>query len=194
MTDYETFREKLLSQRYRACEIPSRDEPGVYALFLTSQTALPGLAVESDVLYIGMTESSLKVRNHFNHSQSGFSSPRRTLGALLKEQLNLTALPRSPGPSASNVKNYRFSDEGEKRLTRWMDSYLTYGLCPVNADVRGIEGRLIRELRPPLNLTKWRNPQASRLKALRKASSDEASYSRNRKGASGFPASKQSDD
>ena len=178
MIKCETFREKLLSQRYRASEIPAHDEPGVYALFLVDRTALPGLAVESDVLYVGMTESSLEVRNHFSHSNSGFSSPRRTLGALLKEKLKLKVLPRAPGPSVSNVKNYRFSGDGEKRLTAWMDSHLTYGLCPADAHVREIEGRLIRELEPPLNLTKWRNPQARQLRALRKGCRDEASSAR----------------
>lgn len=75
MTDYETVREKLLSQRYRASEIPPHDGSGVYALHITDQTTLPGLVIESDVLNVGMTESSLEVRNHFNHSHSGFSSP-----------------------------------------------------------------------------------------------------------------------
>jgi hypothetical protein len=174
------FREKLLSQRYRASEIPPHDKPGVYALFLNSRAALPGLAVDSDLLYVGMTESSLEVRNHFSHSHSGFSSPRRTLGALLRVNLNLKAIPRAPGPSLSNVKNYRFSDNGEKRLTTWMDSYLTYGLCPVEVDVRKIEGHLIKELRPPRNLTKWRNPQARQLRALRSGCRDEALSARER--------------
>jgi len=180
MTDYEMVREKLLFQRYRASEVPSHDAPGVYALFLTSRPSLPGLVLESDVLYVGMTESSLGVRNHFSHSHSGFSSPRRTLGALLREKLKLIALPRAPGPSLSNVRNYRFSEDGEKRLVAWMDSYLTYGLCPTNADIRKIEDRLIGELKPPLNLTGWRNPQAGRLKALRRACRDEASSARER--------------
>jgi hypothetical protein len=182
MTGCETFRGKLLSQRYRASEIPTHDEPGVYALFLTNRTALPGLTVESDVLYVGMTESSLEVRNHFSHSNSGFSSPRRTLGALLREKLKLKALPRAPGLSLSNVKNYRFSDEGEERLTAWMDSYLTYGLCPVDAHVREIEGRLIGELKPSLNLTKWRNPQARQLRALRRGCREEALSARGQTG------------
>jgi hypothetical protein len=183
MIEYDTFREKLLSQRYRAGDIPPFDEPGVYALFLINRTALPGLAVESEVLYVGMTESSLEVRNHFSHSNSGFSSPRRTLGALLKEKLKLKALPRASGPSITNVKNYRFSDDGEERLTAWMYSYLTYGLCPVGADVREIEGRLIKELEPPLNLTKWRNPQARQLRALRAGCCGEAlsSWDRSRR-------------
>jgi hypothetical protein len=97
---------------------------------------------------------------------------------LLKEKLKLKAVSRAPGPSITNVKNYRFSDDGEERLTAWMDSYLTYGLCPVGADVREIEGRLIKELEPTLNLTKWRNPQARQLRALRRACRDEASSTR----------------
>jgi hypothetical protein len=180
MTDYETIREKLLSRRYRASEVPPNDGPGVYALFLADWTALPGLSVESDVLYVGMTESSLEVRNHFNHSHSGFSSPRRSLGALLREQWKLQALRRAPGTSPSNVKNYRLSDDGEKQLASWMDKYLTYGLFPVDSNVRKIEDRLIGELKPPLNLTGWRNPQSSRLKALRRACRSEASSARER--------------
>jgi hypothetical protein len=127
-----------------------------------------------------MTESSLEVRNHFHHSHSGFSSPRRSVGALLREQWKLQALPRSPGPSPTNVRNYRFPDDGEKRLVAWMDNHVTYGLCPVDTDIRKIEDRLIGELKPPLNLTGWRNPQAGRLKALRLACRDEASYARER--------------
>lgn len=183
MTDYETVRERLVSQRYRASELPSHDGPGIYALFLADRPEIPGLTVESGVLYIGMTESSLEVRNHFNHAHSGFSSPRRSLGALLKEQLNLRALPRAPGASSTNVRNYRFTDEGEERLVAWMGNHLTYALCPVDRDVRKIESRLIGELRPPLNLTGWRNPQGSRMKALRKACCLEALSPRERKSA-----------
>jgi GIY-YIG catalytic domain len=183
MNDYETLREKLLCQRYRASEIPPHDGPGVYALFISDQTALPGLAVESEVLYVGMTESSLELRNHFSHSHSGFSSPRRSLGALLKGRWSLQAVPRAPGASRTNVRNYRFSDEGEQRLAAWMDTHLTYGFCPVEADVREIESRLIKELKPPLNLTGWRNPQAGQLRALRRVCCDEASSASQRRSA-----------
>lgn len=79
------------------------------------------------------------------------------------------------------MRNYRFSDEGEKRFAAWMDSHLTYGLCPVGANVREIEGRLIKELKPPLNLTGWRNPQAGQLKTLRRVCCDEAWSARERR-------------
>jgi hypothetical protein len=36
MTDYETVREKLLSQ-YRASKVPPHDGLGIYALFLTDR-------------------------------------------------------------------------------------------------------------------------------------------------------------
>lgn len=175
MTDYESIRKKLLSQRHRCNEIIAQNAPGVYALFLTDRTALPSLALDSDVLYIGMTESSLSVRNHFDHQHSGFSSPRRTLGALLKRELCLQAVPRASGESPTNTTNFRFKEQGEQRLIEWMKRNLAYGLFRVEEnDVRKIECRLIKELKPPLNLTEWSNPQASRLRVLRRLCRNEA--------------------
>ena len=173
MTDYETIRKTLLSQRYGANEIPP-DAPGIYALFLTDRTALANLTVGLEVLYLGMTQSSLEVRNHFGHPNSGFSSPRRSLGALLKEELHLQAIPRAPGSSCTNMTSFRFLSDGEKRLTAWMHNHLTYGFCRVEKDVREVECRLIKDLTPPLNLTGWRNPQGSQLRRLLRACRDEA--------------------
>jgi len=123
-----------------------------------------------------MTDSSLEVRNNFGHAHSGFSTPRRSLGALLKEPLRLQAIPRAPGPSPSNTRNYRFRDADELRLTDWMKSHLTYGFATVK-DAAPIEKALIATLQPPLNLTGWPNPQRRHLRALRAICRDEAALS-----------------
>src|SRR5271157_4746566 len=99
---------RLLKTKCGATCLPNK--PGVYALFLKSPSALPGIEVSSadSPLYIGMTRSSLNLRDHFGHQHSGFSTLRRSLGAILKQQLKLRAIPRAKGSSRSNVTNYRF--------------------------------------------------------------------------------------
>lgn len=76
------------------------------------------------LLYVGMTDQGLDARNHFQHLHSGFSTLRRSLGALLKEALRLRAIPRGSGSIKSNVRNYRFTDEGERALSDWMNRHL----------------------------------------------------------------------
>ncbi len=165
----------ILGPTYAPLDIPAVDAAGVYALFLTDPSALPGLTIPaSGVLYVGMTESSLEVRNHFAHGDSGFSSPRRTLGALLKNALQLVAIRRGTGPSPRNITNYRFPGDGEQRLSAWMAQNLRYSLARVTGSVGAVERRLIGELQPPLNLTHWLNPQRPHLKSLRQACRAEA--------------------
>ena len=109
-------------KRYRAKDIPIILKPGLYALYLNNQNELNSIRIgPSGLLYIGMTESSLDSRNHFEHDDSGFSSLRRSLGALLKRKLRLQAIPRAQGPSKTNLTNYRFTDAGERKLTKWMN-------------------------------------------------------------------------
>jgi hypothetical protein len=175
---YQLVLATLLNHRYRPSEIPPVVAAGVYALFLTDPVALPALTVPtSGALYVGMAELSLKDRNHFVHGDSGFSSPRRSLGSLLKDELRLTAIRRGTGSSLRNIAKFRFPDDGEQRLSAWMDRYLRYSLARVSSDVRAVERRLIGELKPPLNLTHWPNPQAAHLRSLRRACRDEAARS-----------------
>jgi hypothetical protein len=148
---------------------------GVYALALHDQDALPLVTPGREgLLYVGMTEDSLEVRNHFIHQHSGFSSLRRSLGALLKDRLGLRAVRRARGASRTNVVNYRFEDAGEQRLTDWMRAHLLAAQAPVAAGVRAIEKAVIAELEPPLNLTGWTNPQRGLVKAVRAACVREA--------------------
>jgi hypothetical protein len=160
---------------HRAEEIPAVDGAGIYAFYLSSPGELAGVSIEPyGLLYLGMTDSSLEVRNHFNHEHSGFSTLRRSPGALLKPSLALRAIPRGSGSSPTNVTNYRFRAADELRLTEWMKTHLTYGFVVVSHDIRAVELALIDKLRPPLNLTDWPNRQRRSLRALRDVCRQEA--------------------
>ena len=80
----------MFEKRYRWDEVPSIGGPGVYAYFADTPDALLPVALgPGNLVYVGMTGASLKGRNHFDHEDSGFSSPRRSLGAILKDRLAL---------------------------------------------------------------------------------------------------------
>jgi hypothetical protein len=155
------------------------DGPGVYALFLRDPNALPTLHVSKDaVMYIGMTTSSLNERNHLFQRDSSFSSPRRSFGALLKfackSNSNLTVMPRGSGRSKGAISNYRFSPEGEEKLTEWMRKNLTYRSVVLSEQIEIIETGLIKRNNPPLNLTHSNNLSVPELKRLRKLCRQEA--------------------
>jgi hypothetical protein len=173
MLPLSTIKDRLSGIRYRANAIAGG--AGVYACFLAAPGALAGLSVEpSGLIYLGRT-SNLEVRNNFAHRDSGFSTLRRSLGALLKEELRLQAIPRGDVPLRNNWRYYRFREEDEQRLTDWMIAHLTYGFAIVGDDIKTVEQALIAELRPPLNLTGWpTNPQEPYLRKLRDACRDEA--------------------
>ena len=79
--DLRTIKKALGVKHYRAPDIPTTSGAGVYALYLLGSHALQGIEVDpSGLLYIGVTEHSLDIRNHFVHKDSSFSSPRRSLG------------------------------------------------------------------------------------------------------------------
>ena len=153
----------------RACadDIPDRPNPGVYAVFAKEGNCLPGIILPpSGLVYIGETRD-LKRRNHFNAKHSGFSTLRRSIGAILKTHLHLAAEPRAGGPYETNYRNFRFEGEGEERLTQWMHLNLEYSSYPCDGDTAALERRLIREYEPPLNLNRWRNPQKAKIQSLR---------------------------
>lgn len=157
-------------------EVAAPHEPGVYAWFLDCPSALPGLPNQgADPVYVGLS-SDLAQREfdtHFRSGQSGFSTLRRSLGALLKDELGLSAQPRGTGSSESNYRCYRFDDAGEDRLTGWMHDHLRVG-AHAWSQPAAIEKELIALAQPPLNLTGWPNPRAAEIKALRKACVQEA--------------------
>lgn len=165
--------------RYRWDERPSNRVAGIYAYFIECPDELRCISVPADgLLYIGMTDSSLDIRCHFEHAHSGFSTLRRSLGAILKSQLQLRALPRAPGASRTNVLCYRFDADGETRLTDWMRKNLTYSHREITEYVAAAEKAEIVSESPPLNLTGWKNKDRAEIKQLRALCATEASLAR----------------
>ena len=169
----------LSSLRERAARVGhtrAPQAPGVYAWFLDPPTALSALPDQNaGAIYVGIS-SNLARRgdeDHFRTGGSGFSTLRRSLGALLKDELGLRAEPRSAGRSEQNCRCYCFDDAGEGRLTDWMQRHLRIGIAE-HADPEQIEPTLIAIARPPLNLTGWPNPYGKALRAARKRCADEA--------------------
>jgi hypothetical protein len=167
-----------LGPRFRWDYRPSCNAAGIYAYFIDSPDQLRPISVPTNgLLYVGMTGTSLDARCHFDHQNSGFSTFRRSLGAILKGQLQLRAMPRAPGPSRTNLLCYRFDADGESRLTEWMRESLTYSYVEIgNDDVAMAEKDQIACMCPPLNLNGWTNDQRAEIKRLRAACVSEASH------------------
>lgn len=171
--------EELRATRSDRSKLQPPPSPGVYAIYLRDPSALlpfgPG---PEGLVYVG-SSSSLREREfeaHFAKGKTGFSTLRRSLGALLKQRLGLVAVPRGPGSSGEDASNYRFTEEGEAMLTDWMERNLDVGFCVVR-DLEAAERELIKCLEPLLNLTGWQNPERKTIKELRKACADEAAQS-----------------
>jgi hypothetical protein len=158
--------------------VPS--ESGVYAIYLRSKGLLARFAEGANgVVYIGRSTNlaDREFEQHFSSENTGFSTLRRSLGAILKRSLALQAIPRAPGPSESNCRNYRFLADGEAKLTKWMCDHLEVGVFAWSKSEE-LEKFLTKELRPLLNLKGWPNPHRDEIKQLRKVCADEARQAR----------------
>ncbi|MCH8311278.1 MAG: hypothetical protein IIB17_12400 [Chloroflexi bacterium] len=77
------------------------EQPGIYALFYKGQLRnIKGIPFrDGELLYIGKTESSQMsrdVKTHLGDGKTGSSTVRRSLGAILRQELNLEPVPRNP--------------------------------------------------------------------------------------------------
>ena len=166
----------LSANRSALTDLSAPPLPGVYAFFLRDGAALPGVQCASDAfLYVGLS-SNLAQREfdtHFRDGQSGFSTLRRSLGALLIDELDLHPQPRGTGASDTNYRNYRFDDAGEQSLSTWMRDNINVAVQAV-PDPTELERTLISQAQPPLNLTLWTNPDAAMIKAARKRCVEKA--------------------
>ncbi|WP_084398463.1 GIY-YIG nuclease family protein [Henriciella aquimarina] len=152
---------------------------GFYAIYLKANADLPFIGLPEDrLLYIGMTQSGFSERDHFEpkRGHSGGCTLRRSLGAILKYRLNLSARRRSAGASQTAYTHYRFDPRGEQTLSEWMQGALYLARVPFGENVDLAEARLIRAFTPPLNLTGWANPQAELIKRFRRECMNEARH------------------
>jgi hypothetical protein len=170
--------ETLKSHRRKPVQELEVSGCGIYALYLADGASLPGIETKpGGALYVGMTEDGSDTRNHFGHKDSSFSSPRRSLGAILKQEYGLSTVPRGAGKTRKDMINYRFANGGEEKLAQWMLNNLKYSFVVIEENIRDLEKQLIRRMEPPLNLIYWHNPQRKAVMRLRSLCAEEASDS-----------------
>ncbi|AVL96150.1 MULTISPECIES: GIY-YIG nuclease family protein [Microbacterium] len=164
--------------------VPAR--PGLYAIYGDEQ-AWRDLQLEpapDHPLYVGKAEESLVSRDlngHFatnpkSKPRTGGSTVRRSFAALLRDFLDLHAVPRNLA-KPERFANYALADGGDARLNEWMHARLQLSVWPAPADMRvplgDVETSVIVRLTPPINLDK--NPgRLPRLSAARAAMAAEA--------------------
>ena len=109
-TDAQIIAKRLVESRVRIHDLVCPSGPGVYANFLCEAGALGHFSPRAErPIYIGMSSdlAARELDQHFSARRTGFSTLRRSLGAILKSEFDLTAFPRSPGSSKTNVRNFR---------------------------------------------------------------------------------------
>ena len=152
------------------------DLPGLYAFHgspdVWSQLDL-GAPPDDRPLYVGKAEDSLISRDldtHFTSGDTGRSSPRRSLAALLVDTLALVAIPRRPDdPDPKRWANYALETDGDERLTGWMRERLTLAVwpCDCTSGLEKIEKAVMQHWKPPLNLTGVKQPWRKQVKDAR---------------------------
>lgn len=160
------------------------DQQGIYAFMLNEAGDLGIFGSSGQIIYVGLSEKSLNSRDSKTHNmsgQTGWSSLRRSLGAILKTQLNLTAIKRDKNPTKIRPDKYKFDEEGEQRLTQWMAENLKLGYWTIETPLalkvlRKEEELVILKTKPTLDLdsrTKKFNVLSVKLDNLRKICREE---------------------
>ncbi len=156
------------------------DQPGLYAVY-GDDAAWAELNLvpvfDGQPLYVGKAERSLNgrdVRTHFASGKTGSSTVRRSLAALLADELDLVAVPRNlekPDGSA----NFALDPASDARLSTWMERHLLLATWskPAGIVLHEIETAVVLQLRPPLNLDKV-GESRDRLRQARRRLADQA--------------------
>jgi hypothetical protein len=156
---------------------------GIYAFYLSDNSHLFDFGKSGQIIYIGIAKDSLHNRDfnqHFKTGKTGSSTLRRSIGAVLKIQLHLTAIPRGAENDTKRFENFKFKDD--QPLTDWMIANLQIGYwVPKNiltySELREIEKNVTIDLKPTLDLdirTRRFNIFANKLVALRNICKIEA--------------------
>jgi hypothetical protein len=158
--------------------VPSRR--GLYAIYGSRRVWRElglGWRPNGRPLYVGKAERSLADRDlgqHFADGETGRSTLRRSLAALLRSRLGLSAVPRNPDRPA-DFDRFGLSPAGDARLTAWMRTNLWIAIwtAPDGCDLEPIEDELKHAWLSPLNLdngSRWQTP----VRAARAFMADQA--------------------
>ena len=178
MTKETTVAARLRLSKTRPADMTPPPGPGIYAIFVDGIDSIGEVVANDDgLVYVGKAADGLASRlrrKHFKTGKTSSSTLRRAVGALLKNELDLVAIPRAPRRTTKDIQQYRFEADGEERLTNWMEQHLLVGHHAVDEDVAAVEKAAIAFLKPPLNMTYWKNPQRAVLDTSRGVCRSEA--------------------
>jgi len=167
--------------------VPAR--PGLYAIY-GDEMAWRDLGLEprtEQPLYVGKAEDSLVTRELNGHfaananipPRTGSSTVRRSFAALLRDALDLRAVPRNLN-RPERFTNYALAEDGDARLNGWMRDRLSLAVWPAPAPAArewvlgDVETAVIQRFTPPINISK--NPRKlARLSHARVTMAAEAS-------------------
>lgn len=157
---------------------------GIYCVRLAHKSMLKNFGAGGDVLYVGIAKESLNsrdIKTHFNSKRTGTSTLRRSIGAILKNEMKLIAKPRSEKKTDQDIYCYKFDAIGEEKITEWMKSNLLIGYCITESvdykTLRNFEVEVINIIKPSLDLdrrTRHLNIHYPELDTLRKICQEEA--------------------
>jgi hypothetical protein len=159
--------------------VPAR--PGLYAVYgdaaAWEQLGL-GRPPDRRPLYVGKAEGSLAgrdLRQHFGTGSTGSSTLRRSLAALLRTRLELTAVPRNRS-QPERFAHYALGNADRARLTAWMEQRLTLAVWVPDGPVElgAMEAELLGSWQPPLNLAGVTTPWTKTVQDARRAMAAQA--------------------
>jgi hypothetical protein len=154
--------------------------PGLYAFYGDARAWAElrlSPAFDDQPLYVGKAERSLNGRDvgtHFAVGRTGSSTVRRSLAALLVDELDLVAVPRNLATPDGSA-NFGLDAASEGALSIWMEQRLSLATWSNSerVDLDEIETAVVRRLRPPLNLDKVGETR-TRLRQARRRMADTA--------------------
>lgn len=168
---------------YERARVDLPSVPGLYGFFLNASGSLAPFGGPTDLVYIGKSESSLQtrdIRQHFEPGKTGHSTVRRSIGAILRREMDYRALPRRTHPTRQDLSCYRFRQEDEESLSAWMRRNLDIGFAPLymtKEEICDIEKLVLAVAIPPLNIdgrSARRSPYTRLLRALRAGCKQQA--------------------
>jgi len=112
--------------------------------------ASPWDSSQLKVVYVGISKPNSS--RHFCSGETGTSTLRRSLAALLEVVLSLIPIPRSADPvDGDRYNNYMLDPDGEKQLTEWIKENFRIALLEVEGDPDPLYRALIEYNVPMFN-------------------------------------------
>lgn len=127
------------------------------------------------VIYVGISKPNSS--RHFESGNTGTSTLRRSLGALLQHQLELSAIPRCQDPLDNDrYSNYSFDQDSEERLSDWMAKNFQIAFLPVEeGKAQAVRLAMIDYNAPLFNFqNNPANKYGAEIKVYRKKCAEEA--------------------